>query len=450
MMIARAVFVSVGLLLVTMPARAQTPSPIPARAITLDEAVALAREHNHVVRLAALEVTEREQAKEAARSAYFPSVRNDSAVVRVSDTQLVELPAGSLGQIGGTLIPSQRLIINQGGLTFSSSSTGAVQPLTQLLKIRAANDVARAELQASRDKARGVDNDVTLRTHQMFYRILVAEARRSAVVARRDASTELQGERVQQVKYGSALDVDLIESRAQSLQATQELLTIDLQVSDLRLQFNDLIGMPLDTKLTLVPTAAAVRESCERDECVKIALESHPEIAEARAVVDKADSALRLARYEFVPDVEAFARYTFHSQSAFFASRFATVGVHLSYDLFDGGKRRATIRERQAQLARAHENLARLRDEVEVRVQTAYNKLDRTRQMVAVSQELVTLREESRRVTTEQLTRGAALRSTVGATLAQELEAKALLLQSRLDYVQAVAEMDDAIGRNPR
>jgi hypothetical protein len=40
--------------------------------------------------------------------------------------------------------------------------------------------------------------------------------------------------------------------------------------------------------------------------------------------------------------------------------------------------------------------------------------------------------------------------STAGASVAQELEAKALLLQSRLDYGQATADMDEAIGRTPQ
>jgi outer membrane protein TolC len=167
-------------------------------------------------------------------------------------------------------------------------------------------------------------------------------------------------------------------------------------------------------------------------------------------MVDKAEAAVRLAQYDWVPDVEAFARYSFQDNVPFLAGNFATVGIHLTYELFDGGKRRATVSARRAQLAQAKENLARLRDEVELRVSTAFNKLERTRQMVAVSQELVTLRGESRRVTSEQLTRGAALRSLATASLAQELEAKALLLQSRLDYVQAAAEMDKAIGRTPR
>jgi hypothetical protein len=39
-----------------------------------------------------------------------------------------------------------------------------------------------------------------------------------------------------------------------------------------------------------------------------------------------------------------------------------------------GGKKRAMLRERKAQLDQAKENLARISDEVEVKVQTAYNK----------------------------------------------------------------------------
>jgi outer membrane protein TolC len=151
-----------------------------------------------------------------------------------------------------------------------------------------------------------------------------------------------------------------------------------------------------------------------------------------------------------VPDVEAYARYSVQNNVPFLAGHFGTVGIHLSYDVFDGGRKRAVLRGRHAQLAQARENLARVTDEVELRVETAYNKLERTRQMVAVSQELLVLREESRRVAAEQLAHGAVLRSLAGSSVAQELEAKALLLQSRLAYVRAAAEMAEAIGRTPQ
>src|SRR5262249_50534418 len=156
---------------------------------------------------------------------------------------------------------------------------------------------------------------------------------------------------IQQVKYGSVLDSDVIESRANALQAKQELLTTDLQLSDLHMQFNDVVGLPLTTHVILDPDVDTALESCEREACTRLALESHPEIAEARAQVEKAASAARLAKYEFVPDVEAFARYSYQKNIPFLADNFGTFGIRLSYDLFDGGKKRARLRERDAQLA---------------------------------------------------------------------------------------------------
>ena len=168
------------------------------------------------------------------------------------------------------------------------------------------------------------------------------------------------------------------------------------------------------------------------------------------AQVAKAVAAVRLARYEFVPDVDVFARYSFQKNMPFLADRFGTVGVRASVDLFDGGRKRAVVRQRESQLAQVKENLARISDEVALRVQMAYNKMERTRQMVSVAEELLALRAESRRVVVELRTNGGALGSEAKETDAQELEAQAALLQSQLDYVQAADEMDAAIGRRLR
>jgi outer membrane protein TolC len=438
------------LCLLVSPVSGQDTGSRSPRVLTLADAVKLALEHNHAVRIAGHEVEQQRQAKAVARSAYFPTLKNASYLFHVTDTQVVEIPAGGLGAVGGSLIPPRPIILNQGEKTFLASETTLAQPITELFKIRAANHVAEAALQASRHKVRGVENQVALTVHKLYYSILIAELRRNAVQARIEASQDLQTERVQQVKYGSALDADLIESKAQALQAKQELLTTELQLSDLHMQLNDVVGLPLTTVVTLDPaTAAAFPETCALEDCIKVAQASQPEVAEARATVDKAASAVRLAEFEYVPNLDVFARYGYSNNVPFLAKNSATFGVRLTYDLFDGGKRRATIRERQAQLAQAKENLARVNDEVELRVRTAFDKLERTRQMIAVSEELLTLRTESRRVTAEQLTRGATLSSQTAASQAQELDAKAALLQSRLDYVQAVDEMDEAIGRTP-
>jgi outer membrane protein TolC len=158
---------------------------------------------------------------------------------------------------------------------------------------------------------------------------------------------------------------------------------------------------------------------------------------------------VRLAKRQYLPEVEAFARYSYQDNVPFLARNFGTFGVHLGYDFFDGGRRNAAIGEHKAQLAQAEENLARVKEEVEFRVQAAYNKLERTRQMVKVSDELMALRQESRRVFTQQVQEGATLRSQAETAAARELDAKTLLLQSQLDYIQARDEMIEAMGQTP-
>jgi outer membrane protein TolC len=422
----------------------------PPRQITLQEAVQLALKHNHDIRIAGYTVEEKEHAKQVAKSSYFPSIRNDSSFMHATDTELIQIRPGSLGIAAGTPIPPADAIISQGGKNFTTSGTQITQPLTSLLKIRQANNVAQAELKASREKAQLTGNDVALSVHQVYYQILIAQAHRSATEARIKASEALQSERVEQVKFGSSLEENLIDSRAQQLQAKQELLTTDFQLTDLKLKLNDLIGLPLSTALGLDPGVPEFQETCRREECVTTAEASQPEILAARAQVEAASAAVRLAKTDiWVPDVEVFARYSYQENVPFLARNFGTFGVHFGYDLFDSGRKKALMRERQAQLSQAKENLAKLTDAVELSVETAYNKLERTQLMLKVSEEVLALRTESNRVRQQELVRGAALNSQADAATAQEYDAKALLLQSQMDYLQAHDELLNAMGSAP-
>jgi outer membrane protein TolC len=425
-------------------------STAPSRRITLREAVQLALKYNHNVRIAGYAVDEKQHAKEAAKGSYFPSIRNDSSFLRITDTQLIQIKEGSLSAPGGTPIPPVNSIINQGGRNLTTSGTQITQPLTSLLKIKQANEIAEADVKASREKVDLTENDVALAVHQVYYSILIAQARRSATEARIKASQDLQSERIEQVKFGSALEQESIESRAQLLQAKQELLTTDLQLADLKLKLDDLMGLPLTTVLDLDPVSAESQETCPLEECVTTATASHPEILEARAEVEKAEAAVRLAKTDiWVPDVEAFARYSYQNNVPFLARNFGTFGIHLGYDLFDGGRKRSVKREHEAQLDQAKENLARLTDEVELAIHTAYNKLERTQQTVKVSEEVVALRSESNRVLQQELLQEAALKSQAAMATAQEYDAKALLLQSQLDYSEAHDEFIHAMGLTP-
>ena len=167
------------------------------------------------MRINVYKVEEKQQAKQAVKSEYFPSIRNESNFVHLTDTKLIQIYPGSLGTVAGSPIPPTTAVINQGGRDLTTSGTQLTQPLTTLLKIRRENDIAQAELKSSRQSAQQMENDVALKIHQLYYKILIEQVHRSATEARIKASQDLQSERVEQVKYGSTLQENLIESRAQ-------------------------------------------------------------------------------------------------------------------------------------------------------------------------------------------------------------------------------------------
>src|SRR5260370_35366153 len=330
----RPLLLSLILFLVPRCTLGQQTEPAVPRTINLHQAVELALKHNHVVRIAGLHVEEEQHAKEVARSAYLPTIRNDSVFAHATDTEFIAIPAAGLGGVSGTPIPGRQLTLNQGDKNFITSGTGLTQPLTERFKFKERNDAPRAELNPSPEKLRGPENDVALKVRQLYYSILVVQSQHRAIEAKIHAVEDLQSERVQQVKYGSTLEVDLIESKAEMLQGKHQLLTSDLQLSDLRMQFNDVVGFPLKTELALDPDVPPPAESCEREQCIKLAVDSQPEITEARAEVERASAGVRAAKREYIPDIEAFARYSYQENVPFLPPNFRTFVVHFAYDFF--------------------------------------------------------------------------------------------------------------------
>src|SRR5271170_1881792 len=102
-------------------------NPASPRHITLYDAVQLALHHNHNIRIAEYTVEEKQHAKEVAKSAYFPNIRNESTFEHVTDTQLIESHAGRLGKVAGRPIPPGNLNIKQGWVNLTNSGNQATQ-----------------------------------------------------------------------------------------------------------------------------------------------------------------------------------------------------------------------------------------------------------------------------------------------------------------------------------
>ena len=400
------------------------------RRLTLAEAVHLAINQNHALKIARLKVAENEQKKAGDRSDHFPHIANQSNVLHITELEDVVIPAGGLGVAAGTFIPPQSINVLQGKNTLFSTGTQITQPLTQLIRIHAANRIAAAEVAASRDELKKAENEVALQVHALYFGVLITRLEKQAAEQQRAYAGEHLRESEEDVRNGSALNVSAIQGRAGLLESQQSVLTADLQLSDLNTELNDLLGLPLDTELELDPAVPASFELRAREEYLQTAWSQKPEILAAEETVRKAQAGVAAAKSAYIPDVTAFARQSYQDGVPFLVHNFGTFGVNLSYDVFDFGKRRAAVREREAQLAQAEENLTRLKDEVAVGIEKSYNKLARTKSLVQVADQVVKLRKESERLVENQVTQGVLLVSDRRQSSAATYKAQAEYLQA--------------------
>jgi len=417
--------------------------------LTLSEAVHLAISQNRALKIARLKVAENEQKKAGEHSAYFPKITNQSNLLHITDLDNIVIPAGTLGAAAGSLIPAQNVGLSQGQKTFYSSGTQITQPLTQLIRIHAANRIAAAETATSRADLQTAENQVALQVHSLYFGILIAQLQKKAAQQQTAFADENLRESEEDVRNGSALKVTAIQGRAGLLESEQSVLTADLQLSDLTTELNDLLGVPLDTQLQLDPSVPTDFDERPREEYIHTAWSENPEILAAEQAIHKAEAGVAAAKSAYIPDITVYARDSYQDGVPFLVRNFGTFGVNLDWDVFDFGKRRAAVREREAQLAQAQENLRRLKDSVAVAIERSYNKLTRTKHLVQVASEVVSLRQESDRLAQNQLTQGVVLASERRQATAATYKAQADYLQASLGYLLAWAELEQQIGRTP-
>ena len=158
-------------------------------------------------------------------------------------------------------------------------------------------------------------------------------------------------------------------------------------------------------------------------------------------VVAQTRAGLRAARAEYIPDVSAFAQHIYQNGAPFLSHNNGAFGVHMTWTIFEFGKRRAQVSEREAEIAQAEENLTRLRNRVRIDVEKAVRKLNRAETGVQSASELVASTSEVRRVSSDQWEAGTANRSVLLESESSMLSAQADLLRAEYDRGVAAADL---------
>ena len=437
-------------LLLPLAAACATPPQEPVT-LTLAEAIDLALKNNHELVIGGHKVAEMTSAKHVAASDYYPKVTNSSSYLHLTETNILQFATGSFGTFPGLgPLPSSDLIVTQGKLDQVFSRSEVAQPITQLIKIHDAQRAARADESASRENLESLRNQIALAVRQLYYGLLAVQLDQKTASEEMHVAEEQLSESEQDVKRGNELEVTILGAKTAMLQAKQDELTTRIRSSDLMAQFKEVIGLPNTTPVQLDDQVFAPVDLPGKEECIRLAQSATPGIKSAEETVRKAEAGVAAAKAEYIPDITAFGRWDYQNGVAFLFHNYGVVGIGLTYTLFEGGKKKAVLNERQAQRDQAFENLRRLKDEAAVNLQKAFDKIDQSRSLVEVAAQALTLREEGDRLAGVQLGYGVLVSSKRSEAVGALAKARADLLKARLGYLESQAEVAALIGRLPR
>ena len=418
-----------------------------ARPLTLEEAQQLAAKNNRNLQLARLKVQEAMHKRAGARADYFPKAAASATDLYFSRKLGTTVTAGELGL--GFLpppfpsIPVPINLVKQdlflGGITVG-------QPLTQLVKIQQEVRAATSGQEIAAARSTASEDEVRYAVEQFYYALLVLQRQRQAAESKLTAAEQLLADAQNAVETGNALKVASIGRRAGLLEARQNLLAARDLEADYSEALNLSIGLPATTDLAPAEPPRPEFQLSSADEAVRAALERSPEVREARASVDQARAGVRAARADYIPEVTALVQYFHQAGVPTLPDDFGAVGGTLTYTLFDFGKRRELVRERETLRAQADENLRRVQDGVEQRVRKSYRNVERALQMVDVARESLELRRESERLTKDQFELGLALKSAYAESQAAAASSDADMFRAEAGWRLAVADLKKEIA----
>jgi outer membrane protein TolC len=401
--------------------------------LTLEEAKQRALNNSKLLNLAAMNAESKAFAVKAAQADYFPKVAGTALYYHFNDdlgTVLATQGRTVSGPRGRPLVTFPATAVNVAVLNQDTSGAliGAVQPLTDLLKVRQGVKIARADEQIAQAQREEGIRKLVSGVEQLYWGLLAAR-QIQAGAKEGVAGAELLA------KTGA------LEARTALVEARQGLQQVDSQIADLQEQLNGLLDLPLCTRLELVEPALPVVPFGCADDVAALALANSPEIREAEQTVLKAQAALAAGKLDFVPSIGLVGGFVKQTAADYVQQDIGYVGVAGAYTFVDWGKRRNVVRERKNLVAMATLKLQQTQDDVRQNAVKAFREVAEDQEALKTARELAGLQKEAEKKAMDPAakTKPADLIAAVKAAATAEVDVVKADLAYRTAYVKLMA-----------
>lgn len=262
-----------------------------------------------------------------------------------------------------------------------------------------------------------------------------------------EAVDNLQGhlDNVQaQYNVGTKAKVDVFSSDVSLANAKTTAITADNNVAIAESNLNNILGLPLETKLNLADHQLPFDTyNISLQEAMDYAMKYRPEVLQAAIAVQEAERSIDIADAGNKPTVAItggndWADNTFPGIDA--NKRSWKVAAGVTYNFYDGGATKAKVNQAKQDLLVARETEQKTRESVQLQVKQAYLNIRSAAQKVEETQTVVDQARENYRIQNIRYQAGVGINLDV-------LDAQLSLNQAQVNHIQALYDYNVGIAK---
>jgi outer membrane protein TolC len=245
------------------------------------------------------------------------------------------------------------------------------------------------------------------------------------------------------------LKADLLEIQTRLAKTEQSESQLNDQRDTAKEQLNHLLGRDVLTEFKVQSVLEVTDDALDLEEARRRALEQRSEIRQARLRQTQAEQDLRAKRAEYIPDLAAeFNSMNFLNYGRFFPSQGNSVGLSVTWEPFDWGRKKHELAEKRWTIEQARSSEQDAVNSVLIDVNTKYRQLRHSRAQLRVARLSQETAIEGLRVVKNKY-------SVEAVLLKDVLQGQVTLEQSNSEYQEAVlsfwnarADFERALGED--
>jgi outer membrane protein TolC len=323
--------------------------------------------------------------------------------------------------------------------TFYANQLNLQLPLYTGKKLESMADMAHHGKTAMNLTKLATKQDLILQVTTSYYNVLQALSLSNvAQQAVNDFSDHLANVK-QQYAVGNVPLADVLQTEVRLADARNNLIKAQNAVKMARYRFNKVIGLKLTDHTELEDPVVNKPYTLTLEDSIAAAFKNRPEIQQAKQNIAIAKDKIKIAHSDSLPAISAVAAENI-SDTVPNTSRHNnnwTVGINLSFDIFDNQITKAKTQEALAELTVAIQQERQMEDIITLEVSNAYLSLQEADECIKNNQIAVKQSQHDYAMAQERYNAG------IGTNL-DVMDAEVAMTRARTNYILAIYNYDNS------